>query len=184
MHVAKRVMVSVMQAGELDMVVSLGDDALEAGVRWPLGSIDFSPTPGDSGAKSAAAVQTAAQLDAQPKPEIHHIFRKPDRRPPAAISMLFAAAAVAIPAVFLSFRLYQLGVNLKVNWCTSVIRQLFKTWCTATKDSLPLQIGLSQVLCTGVSNGRRGIYCKCGIPCWHRQHHWALRCFLASPHHH
>jgi oligosaccharyltransferase complex subunit delta (ribophorin II) len=107
-------LVRVMQVGEYEMVVTVGDDALEAGVRWPLGMVTISPAAGNSGAKASAAVPTAAQLDAQPKPEIHHIFRKPDRRPPAAISMLFATAAVAIPAAYLLIRLSQLGVNLKV----------------------------------------------------------------------
>ena len=107
-----------MQAGELEMVLLVGDDALEAGVRWPLGILAISPAPGDTGAKAGMLVLTAAQLDAQSKPEIHHVFRQPDRRPPAALSMLFAVAAVAVPAVSLLFRLYQLGANLKVINCT------------------------------------------------------------------
>jgi len=46
-----------------------------------------------------------------PQPEIHHQFRKPEKRPSLFMSQLFTAAVLA-PAVILLIGLLRLGANL------------------------------------------------------------------------
>lgn len=56
----------------------------------------------------------AGQLDLfAPKPSIEHLFRKPDKRPLEALSLLFAAVA-ALPLLGLVVGLDNCNVNLKV----------------------------------------------------------------------
>ena len=102
-----------LQAGLFDVTLSLGDEALEEAVQWQLGSVNVTHAPGGSGASALSA----AARDSLPKPEIRHVFRTPDKRPPVALSLFFAAATVALPSAFLLLRLYQLGVSLKVRGC-------------------------------------------------------------------
>ena len=58
------------------------------------------------------AEQPAIWKMVQPKPEIKHMFRRPDPRPPVAVSVLFAALALAPLPVSL-IALARMGVNLK-----------------------------------------------------------------------
>ena len=104
----------ILQAGTFNVTLSIGDEALEEAVQWRLGAVIVAHAPGDSGAQRAAPAASAVLRDAQPKPEIHHVFRAPGKRPPAVVSLFFAAVAVIVPAAFLLLRLHQLGVNLKV----------------------------------------------------------------------
>ena len=74
---------------------------------WQLGAIRLS----DHSAR-------AGQLDLfEPKPTIEHLFRKPDKRPLEALSLLFAALA-AVPLLGLVIGLYSCNVNLKVILCS------------------------------------------------------------------
>ena len=101
--------VCVMQAGEFDATLTVADDGIAQAVLWPLGPVNVSHA-------SAAVPTPAAQLLNSRKPEIHHIFQAPGRRPAAAVSMAFTVLSVA-PLGFLLIYLSKLGVNLKVRLC-------------------------------------------------------------------
>lgn len=105
-----QVPVWVMQAGEFDTTLTVADDGIAQAVLWPLGTVNVSH------ASAAAPTPSAAQLLNSPKPEIHHIFQAPGRRPAAAVSMAFTVLSVA-PLGFLLIYLSKLGANLKVRLC-------------------------------------------------------------------
>ncbi len=97
------------------MTLSVGDEALAEALVWPLGAVSVSHAPAGEG--TAAPTQpppSAAALEAARKPPIQHMFRQPDKRPPAVVSLAFAALS-ATPLLFLLVRLSQIGVNLKVS---------------------------------------------------------------------
>ena len=66
------------------------------------------------------ATQQLRVIDAmyRPKPEIVHMHRKPEKRAPQAVSLLFTVAAVAPMFVFVQLALRS-GANLKVGQCLS-----------------------------------------------------------------
>jgi oligosaccharyltransferase complex subunit delta (ribophorin II) len=99
-----------VQDGHFKISLSVGDDAIQRAVTWQLASVNISHGAADGASVPAV---TAAEVASSLKPEIHHVFRQPDKRPPALVSFLFAALA-ALPLVFLLLRLSQIGVNLKV----------------------------------------------------------------------
>ncbi|CAL8470839.1 g10381 [Coccomyxa elongata] len=101
------------QGGLFDATLSIGDVALAEALVWPLGAVSVSHAPaGEGTAAPGQPPPTAAQLQSAPKPEIQHMFRQPDKRPPAVVSLAFAALS-ATPLLFLAIRLSQLGVNIK-----------------------------------------------------------------------
>lgn len=122
------------QAGAFDVTLSIGDEAL-AGLVWQLGSVTVSHAPaGENTAAPTTPQPTAAQLESTPKPEIRHIFRQPDKRPPAVVSLAFTALS-ATPLLFLLFRLLQIGVNLKVCPCAVRTITLLCYQCTVCGDT-------------------------------------------------
>ncbi|CAI7739575.1 unnamed protein product [Closterium sp. NIES-54] len=99
-------------SGEYTLKLIVGDQVMDNAFDWQLGSVDLD---------LPAAPETAPKLPARPeslaerfsaKPEITHIFRKPDSRPAFVVSYSFVAL-VLLPLVVLLVGLAVLGVNLK-----------------------------------------------------------------------
>jgi oligosaccharyltransferase complex subunit delta (ribophorin II) len=86
---------------QLDLIV--GDAGIENPFSWKVCSISltFAETALPSAPKEKFSVQ----------PEIHHIFRKPEPRPPRIITVVFTALVVAPVLLLLILWLY-LGANL------------------------------------------------------------------------
>lgn len=101
----------VSQGGTFDVTITVGDEAIAEAVVWQVAAVEVRHAANGA---AAVPVRSAADMDASQKPEIHHMFRKPDKRPPAIVSLAFAAIAAA-PLGFLVLRLAQIGVNLKVD---------------------------------------------------------------------
>lgn len=89
-------------AYSVDLIV--GDDAMENSFLWSMVSLDLE---GSEEPPVAPAVSKFA-----PKPEISHIFRQPEKRPPTYLSMAFLILTL-LPLVGFLVGLQQLGVNLK-----------------------------------------------------------------------
>ncbi|CAI5511451.1 unnamed protein product [Closterium sp. Naga37s-1] len=99
-------------SGEYTLKLFVGDAVMDNSFDWQLGSVDLD---------LPAAPETAPKLPPRPeslaerfsaKPEIAHIFRKPDSRPAFVVSYSFVAL-VLLPLVVLLVGLAVLGVNLK-----------------------------------------------------------------------
>lgn len=87
-------------SGNFKMELILGDAIMSNPIRWNLGLVDVNlPTPEPT--KSATV---------GPKPEIKHLFRKPEKRPPQFVSMLFTALAVS-PLLLLLILWFKIGIN-------------------------------------------------------------------------
>jgi oligosaccharyltransferase complex subunit delta (ribophorin II) len=90
------------------------------GVEWRLGEVRFAEAaagegkPGSSSKKQATAklLTAAHQPLHNALPEIKHAFRRPERRAPAPISLVFTALAL-LPLVALVPALAAAGANLK-----------------------------------------------------------------------
>ena len=106
-----------MQAGEFAATLSVADDGIAQALLWHLGSITVAH------ASAAAPALSAAQALKTPKPEIHHIFQAPGKRPPAAVSLAFTVLSVA-PLAILLIHLSKLGVNIKVSISCSFLHLL------------------------------------------------------------
>eukprot|EP00049_Salpingoeca_infusionum_P018653 m.358182 g.358182 ORF g.358182 m.358182 type:complete len:606 (+) comp18067_c0_seq1:56-1873(+) len=99
--------------GAYDMTVMVGDAAISPALMWNVGvlNIEFensAPAPSPS----------ATPYDSQP--EIQHMFREPDSRPPAIVSLAFTALCLA-PLAVLFMGWSFVGANadaLKVNLST------------------------------------------------------------------
>lgn len=89
----------------VDLIV--GDDVMENSFIWSVASLDLDLPEGPEEMKADAPVSKFA-----PKAEIAHIFRQPEKRPPAYLSMTFLILTL-IPLVGFFVGLQQLGVNLK-----------------------------------------------------------------------
>ena len=103
------------------MTLTIGDEALAEALVWRLGAVSVSHAPaGEGTATPTQPPPTAAQLEAARKPPIQHMFRQPDKRPPAVVSLAFAALS-ATPLLFLLVRLSQIGINLKASTLVSTL---------------------------------------------------------------
>ena len=102
------VVLCALQAGEFDAVLSLADTGVAKSLLWRLGSINVTH------AATNSPLRSMSQLSMSPRPEIHHIFQQPGRRPPVAVSLTFTALSVA-PLGFLLIHLAKLKVNIKVS---------------------------------------------------------------------
>jgi len=95
------------QSGAYAVELIVGDDVMENSFIWNLVSLDLDLPEGPEETKADAPVSKFA-----PKAEIAHIFRQPEKRPPAYLSMTFLVLTL-IPLVGFFVGLQQLGVNLK-----------------------------------------------------------------------
>ncbi|GJQ86544.1 hypothetical protein Trydic_g10444 [Trypoxylus dichotomus] len=87
-------------SGIFKMELILGDAIMSNPIRWNLGTVEVNlPTP-----------EPTKTVKLGPKPELKHLFRKPDKRPPHFVSMLFTALAVS-PLLLLLILWLKIGIN-------------------------------------------------------------------------
>lgn len=100
-------------SGVYTLTLTLGDLFMENSGTWALGSVDLDLPEGPEGAPKApvAAADLAERFG--PQPEIVHIFRKPEKRPPHPVSVLFTFLAL-LPLVLLVFGFLALGANVNL----------------------------------------------------------------------
>ncbi|ORX93601.1 hypothetical protein K493DRAFT_262233 [Basidiobolus meristosporus CBS 931.73] len=92
-------------AGEYHLDIVLGAFSIPDAINYRVGTIQFET-------EAAQEPQTTQpQLGFGPRPEIHHIFRKPEDLPPTWLSSLFALIVLS-PWVWLVISWSSLGVNL------------------------------------------------------------------------
>lgn len=87
-------------SGNYQLELIIGDSVISNPIRWNLGALEAklgNPEPSES--------QTRG-----PKPEIKHLFRPAEKRPPQAVSMLFTGLAAA-PLLLLVILWLKLGIN-------------------------------------------------------------------------
>lgn len=87
-------------SGTFDIELIIGDSVVSNPIRWVLGTIE---------AKLGSAEQPQT-VTKGPKPEIKHLFRPAEKRPPQAVSMFFTALAAA-PLLLLLILWLKLGIN-------------------------------------------------------------------------
>ncbi|KAI8473224.1 MAG: Oligosaccharyltransferase subunit Ribophorin II-domain-containing protein [Monoraphidium minutum] len=80
--------------GKYAVTLLLGDPAAPKGVRWELGSATLAMSS-EGGAASPAYKSALVQPMTNVLPNIAHIFRSPEKRPPAVVSLAFAGLAFA-----------------------------------------------------------------------------------------
>jgi len=95
------------QSGAYAVELIVGDDVMENSFIWKVASLDLDLPEGPEETKADVPASKFA-----PKAEIAHIFRQPEKRPPAYLSMTFLVLTL-IPLVGFFVGLQQLGVNLK-----------------------------------------------------------------------
>ena len=96
------------QSGTYSVDLIVGDDLMENSFLWSMASVDLDLPEGPEGSTTSATPVSKFA----PKPEIVHIFRKPEKRPPTYLSMVFLVLTL-IPLVGFFVGLQRVGVNLK-----------------------------------------------------------------------
>lgn len=87
-------------SGNFDVELIIGDPVVSNPIRWVLGTIEA----------TLGAAEPPKSTSKGPKPEIKHLFRPAERRPPQAVSMFFTALAAA-PLLLLLLLWLKLGIN-------------------------------------------------------------------------
>lgn len=87
-------------SGTFEMELIVGDSVVSNPIRWVLGTIEA----------KLGAVQPTPTTTKGPKPEIKHLFRPAEKRPPQAVSLFFTALAAA-PLLLLLILWLKLGIN-------------------------------------------------------------------------
>ncbi|XP_072376841.1 dolichyl-diphosphooligosaccharide--protein glycosyltransferase subunit 2 [Diabrotica undecimpunctata] len=90
------------QSGNFEMELILGDALITNPIRWGLGTIEVNLGPNAKEDVKAAR---------GPKPEIQHLFRPAEKRPPEAVSLFFTALTAA-PFLILLICWGRIGINL------------------------------------------------------------------------
>jgi len=81
----------------------IGDSIITKPIRWNLGEIEVKI--------GNAPAEATLKVSRGPKPEIKHMFRQPDKRPPQFVSLLFTALTAA-PFLILLILWGKIGVNI------------------------------------------------------------------------
>lgn len=84
-----------------DMELILGDSIMSNPLRWSFGSVDV----------KLGTAEPKQPIIRGPRPEIKHMFRPAEKRPPQVVSMMFTALAAA-PLLLLLIVWLKLGINL------------------------------------------------------------------------
>jgi len=92
------------QSGDYQLQVIVGDASVKNPTVWTVGTVHINYP---SELRTEVPRSPFAVL-----PEIQHQFRKPEKRPPTAISSAFTIAVVAVPALVLFIGLIRVGANL------------------------------------------------------------------------
>lgn len=91
----------LVYSGSYEIELIIGDSVMSNSLRWVLGVIEAKlspPLPDKAGSRGV-------------KPEIKHLFRPADKRPPQVVSMFFSALAAA-PLLLLLILWGKIGVNI------------------------------------------------------------------------
>lgn len=99
------------QGGLFELALLLGDTSVSKPLQWVLADVTVKHAPLDDGKQPPSPVNKMDQISA-PKIEISHVFRQPDKRPPAIVSLFFTIV-VFIPLAGFSFAMIQLHANIK-----------------------------------------------------------------------
>ncbi|KAL3696369.1 hypothetical protein R1sor_010445 [Riccia sorocarpa] len=99
-------------SGAYALELIVGDVTMENSFLWALGSLDLDLPEAPEGATNPPAVRLDATKRFGPKEEIAHVFRQPERRPPAQLSNSFFVLTL-LPLVGLLVGLSSVGANLK-----------------------------------------------------------------------
>ncbi|EFN54670.1 hypothetical protein CHLNCDRAFT_135274 [Chlorella variabilis] len=101
-----------LQSGAYDATLLVGDTRSAQPVQWSLGEVQVLHPPLDDGSQPEGAAYRAMDRLFTPLPEILHMHRKPERRAPAIVSLVFTLLAAAPVVLYVGVAL-QLGGNLK-----------------------------------------------------------------------
>ncbi|KAK7866677.1 hypothetical protein R5R35_006061 [Gryllus longicercus] len=96
-------------SGDYSLELIVGDAVLSNSFSWEVATVHLKFAELNIGA-AASAVTKDAYLYA-PKPEIKHLFREPERRPPVFVSNLFTGL-VCVPLLILLILWAKLGINI------------------------------------------------------------------------
>ncbi|XP_062570378.1 dolichyl-diphosphooligosaccharide--protein glycosyltransferase subunit 2-like [Saccostrea cucullata] len=91
-------------SGKYSMELIIGDAVIENPFSWVIGEVNLNFPEGQ------APKQKSADRYAK-KPEIKHMFREPEKRPPAAVSTVFTALVLA-PVLILVLLWIKIGINV------------------------------------------------------------------------
>lgn len=93
---------SEFKTGDYNMALILGDAAVSNPISWNIADLEFTlPESGDT--EESGPYKT--------KPEIKHLFREPETRPPPAVSSMFTLLCLS-PVLILLGLWFKLGVNI------------------------------------------------------------------------
>ncbi|XP_023341820.1 dolichyl-diphosphooligosaccharide--protein glycosyltransferase subunit 2 [Eurytemora carolleeae] len=93
---------SEFKTGDYNLALILGDAAVSNPISWNIADLEFTlPESGDT--EESGPYQT--------KPEIKHLFREPETRPPPAVSSMFTLLCLS-PVLILLGLWFKLGVNI------------------------------------------------------------------------
>ncbi|XP_060077704.1 dolichyl-diphosphooligosaccharide--protein glycosyltransferase subunit 2-like isoform X2 [Ylistrum balloti] len=92
------------QSGKYSMELVVGDAVVENPFSWTMADVNLAFPEKTAEKKSGESPYTK-------KPEIKHVFREAEKRPPAVVSMTFTAL-VFLPALILLFLWMQIGANI------------------------------------------------------------------------
>ena len=97
--------------GKYQATILIGASQPKAAIEWAIGELTVLHRPGPDGNQPPVSL-SAFESVSKPKPEIEHMHRVPEKRPPAIISLAFTLVAIA-PTVAFVLVAIQLGANLK-----------------------------------------------------------------------
>ncbi|XP_056644247.1 dolichyl-diphosphooligosaccharide--protein glycosyltransferase subunit 2 [Diorhabda sublineata] len=89
------------RSGKFEMELILGDSLITNPIRWDLGSIEVN---------LGSAAKDEVKQGRGPKPDIQHLFRPAEKRPPEVVSMFFTALTAA-PFLLLLILWGKIGIN-------------------------------------------------------------------------
>jgi len=102
------------RSGAYQLHLLVGDAVVANPVSWHVADVQLS-FPEDSKASAEATSGVG------PKPEIRHLFREPEKRPPPAVSTVFTALCVA-PVLIMLIGWLKIGVNVSAfPWSLSAL---------------------------------------------------------------
>ncbi|KAK7467780.1 hypothetical protein BaRGS_00036968 [Batillaria attramentaria] len=92
------------QSGKYSIELIVGDAIIENPFSWTLADVELTFPEGSS-------TKSEIQNQYSKKPEIKHLFREPEKRPPGAVSMTFTIL-VLVPLLILLLLWLKIGVNV------------------------------------------------------------------------
>ncbi|KAH8941760.1 hypothetical protein BDL97_14G061800 [Sphagnum fallax] len=100
-------------SGTYSVVLIVGDETMENSFVWTLASLDLDLPEAPEGTALPPTVPVEVNARFAPKPEIAHIFRQPEKRPPTLLSNVFLGLTL-LPLIGFFVGLRYLGANIKL----------------------------------------------------------------------